>query len=272
MSGKVTVILVTYNCKETVKVTLDSIVGQSTKQKELVVVDGASTDGTLDIINNYKDSIDVFVSEPDRGIYDAMNKAIKLSSGDWICFMNAGDTFNNENVIEEVIAIPNIENYDVIYGDTKIIDKVCEYIRTPHSLDTFNMRLPFCHQSSFVKSELMKEKLYDLQYKVCADFHFFYTLFKEQRKFLYVPIVVSVYNQADGGFSAKNRDRLIYEQCKVSASNKLQCWIKYYRIKLTIYLVNIRAKVMSIDQEKRCIEILKADNHVRGLKLNSEVE
>ena len=95
---KITIITVVYNALNHVEDTLKSIFEQDYSNKEIIIIDGESTDGTLELISKYQDNIDHLISEKDNGVYDAMNKGIKLSNGNWICFMNAGDIFYKNDV------------------------------------------------------------------------------------------------------------------------------------------------------------------------------
>ena len=112
----ITIVTVCYNCAEMIEKTLKSVIGQCYSKKEYIAIDGASTDGTKKIVEQFIDSIDYFVSEPDEGIYHAMNKAVKVAKGEWIIFMNAGDMFVNNEVLEKV-SYSLSDKTDALYGD-----------------------------------------------------------------------------------------------------------------------------------------------------------
>ena len=112
---KVSIITVCFNAKEMLMTTLEDIRKQKYDNLEYIVIDGKSSDGTLDLVNNDQDIISKIVSEPDKGIYDAMNKGINIATGEWVIFMNAGDTFANENILTRVFK--EDDDADVIYGD-----------------------------------------------------------------------------------------------------------------------------------------------------------
>ena len=114
---KISVVTVCYNAVNDIEKTILSVINQTYPNIEYLIIDGGSKDGTMDIVNKYKDKIDVIVSEPDKGIYDAMNKGIDRATGDWINFMNAGDCFYNNVALESVFP-RNYEsvNFDILYG------------------------------------------------------------------------------------------------------------------------------------------------------------
>ena len=155
---KVTVVTVTYNAEDFLEETILSVINQTYKNVEYIVVDGLSTDGTLNIIKKFTDDIDIWVSEKDAGIYDAMNKAIDIASGEWIVFMNAGDSFYNSDVIQEVFdGMP--EGAELVYGHHawKHDGKVSTIYARP--LEVMWQHISFSHQSLFSRTSLMKKKV-----------------------------------------------------------------------------------------------------------------
>ena len=121
---KFSIITVTYNAEKVLEDTIQSIVTQSYKNVEYIIVDGGSTDGTLSIVNKYKEHIHTLVSEPDKGLYDAMNKGLKLATGDYVWFLNAGDTLYTADTVQRIVASlkKKVSLPDVIYGETRIVD------------------------------------------------------------------------------------------------------------------------------------------------------
>ena len=113
---KVSIITVVYNGIEFLEETIKSVIAQTYPNIEYIIVDGGSKDGTLDIIKKYEAHISKWISEPDKGIYDAMNKGIDLATGDWQNFLNAGDSFVDNNVLEKIFTT-NLENITLVYGD-----------------------------------------------------------------------------------------------------------------------------------------------------------
>jgi glycosyltransferase involved in cell wall biosynthesis len=120
---KISIITVVYNNKDTIKDAIESVLNQTYKNIEYIIIDGGSTDGTIDIIKSYRDKIDKFISEKDNGIYDAMNKGLKLASGDIVGILNSDDIYFNENVILNVVAKFEESKTDSIYGDLYYVDE-----------------------------------------------------------------------------------------------------------------------------------------------------
>ena len=169
----VTVITVVFNGAGDLEKTLLSVLNQTYNNVEYIVIDGGSTDGTLDIIRQYDHAIDYWVSEKDAGIYDAMNKGILLASGGWVNFMNSGDLFYSTTTLEKIV-FKFREKYSIVYGDVQAFSKRHHFnvmkISRPVTPRNLIMKLPICHQATFVTLKAFKEVgLYDTNYKICGD-------------------------------------------------------------------------------------------------------
>lgn len=178
MTPKVTVVTVTYNAADCVEMTLQSVIAQTYPNLEYIVVDGKSTDSTMDIVERYRERISTIVSEPDKGIYDAMNKATRLASGEWIIFMNAGDVFDNPEVLQNVFTSEIKENSCLIFGaitqySTLLGVKLVSPARIGSTgLSPFPYReiMPCFHQATFYRTELLKQHPYRSgEFKIAAD-------------------------------------------------------------------------------------------------------
>lgn len=236
----VTIITVVYNGVREIGQTICSVVGQDYPNLEYIIVDGASSDGTIDVINQYKDEISLIISEPDYGIYDAMNKAISHANGRWINFMNCGDSFASNDVISQIFDKSIDPKYDVIYGDTIFVyPKISLYIRAD-KLNTLTYKMPFCHQSVFVMSELLSETKFCAKYKIAADYNLFYSLYKDNHKFLYKSIPVSNYQLVDG-ISYNNTIRCYKEMCVIRNEKKN---IIYYCVLLKLQIRSWLIKIL----------------------------
>ncbi|MCH4099742.1 MAG: glycosyltransferase [Prevotella sp.] len=119
----ISIITVCYNAEKEIETTLKSVTGQTFTDREYIIIDGESSDRTLEIIQQYRQKIDILVSEPDKGIYDAMNKGVKYARGEWIIMMNAGDVFANNNVLEDIFKTDIPSNISCIYSDIYMYDK-----------------------------------------------------------------------------------------------------------------------------------------------------
>lgn len=171
----ISVITVCYNAAKELRHTLQSVTGQTYPHIQYIVVDGASTDGSLELIKEYQTDIDLLISEPDSGIYDAMNKGIKVATGDYLCFMNAGDTFHSPTTLADLFAQIHRPLPDVIYGETNIVDESRRFLRprrlkTPNQLtyQSFLSGMVVCHQSFYPRRALVP--YYNLTYRFSSDF------------------------------------------------------------------------------------------------------
>lgn len=194
------IVVVVYNAGQTLEQTLLSVVKQTYQNIQLIVIDGGSTDNTVDIIKRYEDSIFYWVSEPDKGIYDAMNKAVGIASGDWIYFLGSGDLLIN--IIDKVIP-KLIDNHTIYYGNVYRNDLMCVYRGkfTPFRLS----RLSICHQAILYPLAAVKKYKFDTKYRVQADHHLNMLLYGDKDyKFKYIDVIVALYDGA--GFSDVNRD------------------------------------------------------------------
>lgn len=208
----VTIITITYNAAEFLEETIKSIIYQDYTNIEYLIIDGKSKDTTLDIINKYNNSISSWISEPDEGIYDAMNKGIEKATGEWILFMHAGDIFYSHSTISNVFKL--LENStDVICGDTYYYNNSKELVLKKYGgADSlydggFNFA---CHQSVFSKTKILKDNPFSKEYKIVSDYEFLLKTYKKGFIFQFIDIPVSIY--LNGGFSKQNRIKARIEE------------------------------------------------------------
>lgn len=219
---KITVITVCYNAAKELPKTLESVLQQNCSEYEYVIIDGASTDSTLKILEEYKHkfelkSIDVkIVSERDNGIYNAMNKGIRLAKGEWLYFLNAGDALYNQNVLQSVLPFLD-SRYDVVYGNTIKELYGLQKTQYPKPLECVCEEMPFCHQSVFTRRDLMLPEGYDESYKICADHEFYLDAYLNERRFHYIDVIISIF-QMDG-ISSVNEIKVYDEIIKILQSN-----------------------------------------------------
>ncbi len=174
---KISIITVVWNNKDTIKCAIDSVLNQTYKKIEYIIVDGASTDGTIDIIKSYGNKISRFISEPDDGLYDAMNKGIKVATGNIIGILNSDDFYIDNNVIKKVANIFKEKGVDSMFADLVYVkpnnlDKVVRYYDSSKFLpNKFQYALYPAHPTFFVKKEIYdKYGIFKTNYKIAADF------------------------------------------------------------------------------------------------------
>lgn len=159
----ITVVTVVYNGAEFLEETIKSVIEQTYDNVEYIIVDGGSTDGTLDIIRKYQHAIDYWVSEPDKGIYDAMNKGVYLASGKWVNFMNAGDKLINFPDLKKISCNSLIYGNAIIYPNKRL--------NTPKKITSndFCTGMIICHQACFYPKNSFVNFVYDTRYRICSD-------------------------------------------------------------------------------------------------------
>ena len=205
---KISIGLVVYNGVEHIRSALDSIARQSYRSIELIVVDGGSTDGTKNVLSEYADHISVLVSEPDKGIYDAMNKVCSLATGDWLIFLGCDDVLLDtlKNMPELMINPDAVYYGDVIVSSSgKIYGGVFSNYRL--------MRQNICHQALFYPRSVYKKYSYSLNYKWLADYVYNLQLLGDAIPFVYTGVVVSIFN--DKGMSSQGDADFSRDQIKL---------------------------------------------------------
>ena len=174
---KISIITVVWNNASTIKDAIDSILNQTYENIEYIVVDGASTDGTVEIIQSYGDKISKFISEKDKGLYDAMNKGIGLATGDIVGILNSDDFYKSNDVLETVVNEFIRKDIDCLYGDLEYVaahdtDKIVRYWKSKEFEDgLFQKGWHPAHPTFFVKREFYdKYGVFNLDFKIAADY------------------------------------------------------------------------------------------------------
>lgn len=198
---KVTVVTAVLNDAGHIEQTILSVISQTDIEIEYIIVDGGSKDGTLELIGKYKDKISLLISEPDRGVYDAMNKGIKYSTGDFVYFLNSGDVLLNPSILSKIKLEELKERNAIIYGNVVVAYGNIEALEKPRPF--FNSKMKFkgigiCHQSMFFPGELIRNEKYDLSYKIAADYDLVYRLWRKGTEFLYRDITIAKYDWGKG--------------------------------------------------------------------------
>lgn len=177
---KVSVVTVCRNCRDTIEATMRDVLGQTYPDVEYIVIDGASTDGTRDIVARYADRLAYWVSEPDRGIYDAMNKGIRAATGDWIIFRNAGDSFFRPTSIEEVFGWYADRGEALIIGGMRCVGAHgCHDRFYNAAAANVWLRAYIPHPATFIRLTVQRAHPYSTQYRIASDYRMFQTLMLE---------------------------------------------------------------------------------------------
>jgi len=189
---KISVITVTLNAAAELQKTLESIGNQDYPEVEIIVIDGGSTDETKQVIAQYIDRLSSWISEPDKGIYDAMNKGLAKATGEWVNFMNAGDVFKSPRALSQVFT-HDYKDTDVIYGDGIADYSTFKLLQKAITLDDLWKGMPFCHQAMFTRTALLKPQGFSTEYTIASDFDLVYRLYTEKRNFRYVPNPICIF-------------------------------------------------------------------------------
>ena len=247
MKAKISVVTITYNAEAVLQRTLDSVLSQSYPYVEHLIIDGASKDGTLALAEQYREESTekaashevVIQSEPDHGIYDAMNKGLQKATGDYVLFLNAGDTLPATDTLELVMDKAG-DGVGVLYGNTDVVDGDGNFLyhrrlQPPERLSwrSFRQGMLVCHQAFYARTDIAKDNLYDLQYRFSADVDWCIRVMKEaeRRGLQLVNLHTVVANYLEEGATTKNHKASLRERYLVMQRHYgvvqtflLHCW------------------------------------------------
>lgn len=203
------IITVSYQAQDEIEETIRSVLSQDFTDYEYIFIDGASSDHTVEIIESYREQFEAkgvsyrVISEPDHGIYDAMNKGVTQASGKWVLMLNAGDALLHSQVLSEFLSVPHSDG-KIIYGDAvdraRFRGRIYYKYSKSRPLENICHSIPFCHQSVFVPLELMRRYGFDSSLRIAADYKFFSQICRDGAQFLYHPKAVVLYDY--GGISS----------------------------------------------------------------------
>ena len=199
---KISVITVVYNNVDKIRKTIESCLSQTWDNIEYIVIDGGSKDGTVNIIKEYISKISYFVSEPDNGLYDALNKGISVSTGDWILVLNSGDYFCDSKSLENAMLIDDIEHVDVIYGNSKrLVNGIESDFSASNNIEDLRFHPIYRHGSSLVRASLHKKYLFRLektkQFGYGLDYDVIFRLYHDKKVFKMVDVYIQTF-ELDG--------------------------------------------------------------------------
>ena len=223
------IITVTYNAAATIEATLLSVRQQTYRHFEHLIIDGASKDNTLYIIYKYKDDTIKVFSEPDKGLYDAMNKGIRMASCDYLCFLNAGDTFHEVDTLEKIANTISTTPHglpSILYGETAIVNAERQFLhmrrhKAPDVLTwkSFQQGMLVCHQAFLVKRTLAEP--YNLQYKYSSDFDWCIRMMKKAGVISNTHLILIDY--LDEGMTTRHHKESLIERLRIMAKHYGWC-------------------------------------------------
>lgn len=227
----ISIITVVYNSIDLIEFTIRNIVNQTYNNIEYIIIDGGSTDGTLDVIKKYDDKIAYWVSERDKGLYDAMNKSIDLATGDYVWFMNSGDLIYDDTTTADIFR--QNTTADVLYGATRIVDIYNNLtsrrrLKAPKNLTWKTLRwgMLVCHQSFIPKKELVVK--YDCNFRYAADIDWEINILKKAQTTFNTNLILS--NFLDGGISGVNRKKSLKERYIIMKKHYGTCTTLFFHV------------------------------------------
>jgi len=236
----VTIVTVVRNGEKTLEETILSVINQTYKNIEYIIVDGASTDGTLDIIKKYEDRIDYWTSEPDKGIYDAMNKGIDLATGDYIALLNSDDWYEKDTC-EVIVDKINEKKYDVYYGMARVVDNKNNkpMFIYGHEIYAINYTM-IAHPACFISRKIYSKFKYDINYKSASDYDFIIRIYKSNASFCFVE--KTMVNFRTGGMSQSIKSNI--ETIKVKKKYRFITSKNYYIWKTFYIIIYLYKKII----------------------------
>lgn len=223
---KLSVITINYNNIAGLEKTFKSVWEQTLNDFEYIVIDGASNDGSEHLVLQHADKISYWVSEPDKGVYDAMNKGILKATGEYCIFMNSGDCFYSNDVVENVT--PHLNGTDIIYGNTHYTDGKIRYSKDEPPYFSFFYISGWAHQATFIKTELLKKYMYDDSYKIVSDWKFLLqVVIKDNCTCLSIDQNISLFDAT--GISSTNNDLIVREKKEVLNEMFTERYIQDYQ-------------------------------------------
>ena len=220
----ISVITITYNASATLPITMGSVAEQTFTDFEHIIVDGASTDDTILIGRKMGTSALRIISEPDKGLYDAMNKGLKLARGRYLIFLNSGDKFHTPDTLQAYAEAIKKKNPDIVYGDTDIVDIDGKKIGPRHlsapailTFDSFSKGMLICHQAFMVRKDIAPR--YDTDYRFSADYDWCIRCIKASRAGDRVNLKRVTIDYLADGMTDHNKKASLIERFKIMASH-----------------------------------------------------
>jgi glycosyltransferase involved in cell wall biosynthesis len=221
----ITVVTVVFNAVDALEETILSVLGQTYPRLEYIVIDGGSTDGSLDVIRQYEQRISFWSSDKDRGIYDAMNQGLAKVNGDWVNFMNAGDMFYSSQTVADIFTA-NPRGATIIYGGVEILYPDLRRIELPGSPARLWQGMQFSHQAAFIDTKYHQAHPYNITNSIAADLEFFYQAYQEQVSFVATDKVIA--KVITGGVSEVKRVKTFLSSADAVCGARRRPFIRLY--------------------------------------------
>lgn len=256
---KISIVTVVFNRKDEFEETIENILSQTYDNLEIIIIDGGSTDGTVDVIKKYNHKIAYWVSESDKNIYHAMNKGIIKATGKWINFMNAGDLYYEKNVIKNVFKNSDYKGVDLLIGNS-----IIEYDEFSRRYQNGNLSeiwkgARFIHQSCFIKTEFQRLNLYNENNEISADFEFFFNSIEISKiKTHNLNNFVSIFRA--GGLSDKRRIEALVANFKL-VQNTFRFSSKVFSFYILIILKETFKFVVKIILPENVVKVIQKYMH-----------
>ena len=257
----ISIVVVSLNTKKEFLKTIKSIKKQDYKNYQIIIVDGKSTDGTVDEIKKLNSKKIKYIIEKDKGIYDAMNKGSQLASGDWIIFLNSGDIFFNNCVLSNIFN-QYLEKIDIIFGNTIVKNGGIKYSLKSKYFTSKTILMPFCHQSTFVNTDIIKRNQFSLKYKYSSDFEFFLKCFSTKKIFYDTNLTIATVSSQ--GSSDSNRQKVYSENIMILSKYNYSFFIiiKLWFLKL----FNLKKDFIKYILPKNIILLILKFKYIKSLK------
>lgn len=248
----ISIITVSFNAEATIRRTIESVLSQLYTNYEYIVVDGKSSDRTYEIISSYDDKFEKHgiiyehISEKDTGIYNAMNKAVKLAKGKWITFMNADDYYADSSVLERVFDEKHkFSDIDIIYGDVNLDDGGKITLERARPIEQITKWMVFSHQSSFVRNEIQMEYGFNEKFRISADYDMLLRCYLDGKRFKYINVIVANFSCDGLTGNSENKYKTYLETLNIQEENgiinqkessiRFRKLFHYMRLKLNKY-------------------------------------
>jgi glycosyltransferase involved in cell wall biosynthesis len=251
----VSIITVVYNGEKAIENCINSVITQDYKNIQYIIIDGNSNDNTCNIINKYRDKIDIFISENDKGIYDAINKGISYAKGDIIGLLHADDLFFNDKIISKVVNNFNLD-IDLVFSDSVYINDLNKIIRYYSSKNFKNWKFKFglmpSHPTCYIRRKILFDVKYDINFKIAGDFDLLLRLFVLKKiNYLYIPEIWVI--MKIGGLSTKNF------KSKVTITKEILYSFKKNKLHTNYLFLNLRFLI-------KYLEILLPNKKMNSIK------